>query len=168
MDGSKVESLQPADATPESPAARCELAGRAAIAACFDALCARYAGDVRWTAPRRGIALVGRGPVIAHLVRELAAMAEPRLCVLRRCDGQAQSFHEFTIRFHLTAPGIEGVALPLGAEVELERLRILTHDAEGRVAVESCIETWSRLAADARTADAARATSVPVAIAAGQ
>ena len=66
--------------------------------------------------------------------------------MLRRCDGQAQSFHEFTIRFHLAAPGIEGVALPLGAEVELERLRVLTHDADGRVAVETCIETWTWLA----------------------
>ena len=148
MDGSKVEVLQPAAATSESLVARCELAGRAAVATWFDALCARYADDVRWTAPRRGIAIVGRGPVTAHLVRELAAMAEPRLSVLRCCDGAAQSFHEFTIRFHLAAPGIEGVALPLGAEVELERLRVLTHDAEGRVAVESCIETWTRLAAD--------------------
>ncbi len=147
MDGSEVESPQPPDATPDALAARCELAGAAALAAWFDALCARYADDVRWVAPRRGLEINGRDRVVAHLSRELAAMAEPRLCVLRRCDGQVQSFHEFTIRFHLVAPGIEGVALPLGAEVELERLRVLTHDVEDRVTVESCIETWSRLAA---------------------
>jgi hypothetical protein len=73
-------------------------------------------------------------------------MADPRLSVLRCCDGQGRSFYEFTLRFRL-AGGIEGVAVPLGAEVELERLRVLTHDPAGRVAEECCIETWTRLAA---------------------
>ncbi|HET7202876.1 MAG TPA: hypothetical protein VFI92_05865 [Steroidobacteraceae bacterium] len=147
MDGSKFESIQPSEAAAQSLMARCELAGQAAVAAWLEALCASYADDVRWTAPRRGLAIAGRGPLTACLARELAAMADPRVCVLRRCDGQARSFHEFTIHFHLAAPGIEGVSLPLGTEVELERLRVLTHDAAGRVAVESCIETWTTLAA---------------------
>ena len=124
----------------------CELTGRAAVAAWLDALCARYADDVRWTAPRRGLVLVGREAVSAHLARELAAMADPRLSVLRCCDGQARSFLEFTLRFRL-AGGIEGLSMPLGAEVELERLRVLTHDPAGRVTEECCIETWTRLAA---------------------
>jgi hypothetical protein len=124
----------------------CDLAGQAAVAAWLEALCARYADDVRWTAPRRGLVLVGREPVSAHLAQELAAMADPRLSVLRCCDGQGRSFYEFTLRFRL-AGGIEGVAVPLGAEVELERLRVLTHDPAGRVVEECCIETWTRLAA---------------------
>ncbi|MCE3284415.1 MAG: hypothetical protein K0R70_671 [Steroidobacteraceae bacterium] len=123
-----------------------ELVGQAAVAAWLDGLCAQYTDDVRWSAPRRGVAYVGRARVEAALARELAAMTEPRVCVLRRSPGQAQSFHEFTIRFHLAAPGIEGVHLPLGAAVELERLRVLTHDMDGHVAVETCIETWTSLA----------------------
>ncbi|HET9692796.1 MAG TPA: nuclear transport factor 2 family protein [Steroidobacteraceae bacterium] len=146
MDGSNHASIQSRDAG-ESSLSQRELSGQPAVAAWLEALCARYAEDVRWTAPRRGIALVGRGRVMTHLARELAAMADPRVCVLRCCDGQTQSFHEFTIRFHLVAPGIEGVRLPVGAEVELERLRVLTHGPGGQVAAESCIETWTWLGA---------------------
>lgn len=131
---------------PDGPAVRSELFGQAAVAAWLDASCMHYTDDVRWCAPRRGVSFVGRTRVVAALARELAAMAEPRVCVLRHCPGQAQTFHEFTIRFHLLAPGIEGVHLPVGAEVELERLRVLTHDSGGRVAVETCIETWTWLA----------------------
>ena len=138
------------DCTPapgaQETAAESELVGQAAVAVWLNALCAQYTDDVRWSAPRRGVSYVGRARVVAALARELAAMAEPRVCVLRRCPGQAQTFHEFTIRFHLAAPGIEGVHLPLGAEVELERLRVLTHDVDGHVAVETCIETWTSLA----------------------
>ena len=100
-----------------------------------------YAEDVRWSAPRRGVAFVGRTKVVTALVRELAAMADPRVNVLRHTTGTTQSFHEFTIRFHLVAPGIEGVNLPLGAEIELERLRVLTHDADGRI-VATAEHTW--------------------------
>jgi hypothetical protein len=124
-----------------------ELVGHASVAAWLDTLCAAYAEDVRWSAPRRGVAFVGRTKVVTALVRELAAMADPRVNVLRHTTGTTQSFHEFTIRFHLVAPGIEGVNLPLGAEIELERLRVLTHDADGRIAVETCIETWTWLSA---------------------
>lgn len=105
----------------------------------------RYADDVRWSAPRRGLAFAGRAAVLTYLASEFEAMEAPRLSELRRCEGPAQSFHEFTIRFRLVAPGIAGVHLPLGADVELERLRVLTHDSDGRVSVESCIETWTWL-----------------------
>ena len=131
---------------PEPAATPRELVGPAGVAAWLDSLCAQYADDVRWSAPRRGVSSVGRERVVAALARELASMAEPRVCELRRCTGPTQSFHEFTIRFHLVAPGIEGVSLPTGAEVELERLRVLTHDDDGRIAVETCIETWTWLA----------------------
>jgi hypothetical protein len=132
--------------TPNDPSSSTrELVGHAAVAAWLDTLCAAYADDVRWSAPRRGVAALGRARVVAHLARELAAMAGPRVSVLRHTTGTTQSFHEFTVRFHLVAPGIEGVNLPLGAEIELERLRVLTHDGDGRVAVETCIETWTWL-----------------------
>ena len=135
-------------ARPDAPTTTTlELAGQAAVAEWLDGLCASYAEDVRWSAPRRGVAFVGRARVVASLTRELAAMASPRINVLRHTTGATQSFHEFTLRFHLVAPGIEGVNLPLGAEIELERLRVLTHDGEGRVAVETCIETWTWLSA---------------------
>jgi hypothetical protein len=126
---------------------RRELVGHATVAAWLDTLCAAYADDVRWSAPRRGVAFVGRTSVVTALVRELAAMADPRVNVLRHTTGSTQSFHEFTIRFHLVAPGIEGINLPIGAEIELERLRVLTHAADGRIAVETCIETWTWLSA---------------------
>jgi hypothetical protein len=132
------------DATSRAPR---ELVGHATVATWLDTLCAAYADDVRWSAPRRGVAFAGRTNVVAALVRELAAMSEPRVNVLRHTTGRTQSFHEFTIRFHLVAPGIEGVNLPLGAEIELERLRVLTHAGDGRVAVETCIETWTWLSA---------------------
>ena len=137
------------DGTPQAPR---ELVGHATVATWLDTLCAAYADDVGWSAPRRGVAFVGRASVVASLARELAAMAEPRLNVLRHTQGKTQSFHEFTIRFHLVAPGIEGVNLPLGAEIELERLRVLTHDGAGRVAVETCIETWTWLSAGQHSA----------------
>jgi hypothetical protein len=35
---------------------------------------AEYATDVRWIAPRRGLALTGREAVAAHLLRESASM----------------------------------------------------------------------------------------------
>jgi hypothetical protein len=127
--------LDPTKPDPAPPAR--ELVGHAALATWLDTLCAAYADDVRWSAPRRGVARRGRETVVAHLARELAAMGEPRVNVLRHTSGTTQSFHEFTVRFRLVAPGIEGVNLPLGAEIELERLRVLTHDGDGRVAVET-------------------------------
>lgn len=122
-----------------------ERAGSAALRQWLDELCRDYASDVRWGAPRRGVHRTGRREVLAGLHAEQRAMAEPRLCVLRHTTGQPQRFHEFTIRFRLVAPGIEGVDLPIGTEVELERLRICTCDDMGRIVVEACIETWTQL-----------------------
>jgi hypothetical protein len=143
----RVQDINPElDATNQaSPSPERELVGHAAVAGWLDTLCAAYAEDVRWSAPRRGVARRGRSTVVAHLAEELSAMAQPRVNVLRHTAGATQSFHEFTVRFHLVAPGIEGVNLPLGAEIELERLRVLTHDGDGRIAVETCIETWTWL-----------------------
>jgi hypothetical protein len=135
----------PPDATADVSAPGGDHTGREAVRARLEADWLRYAEDVRWSAPRRGVSLAGRAAVLQYLAGELDAMEAPRLSELRRCDGRAQSFHEFTIRFRLVAPGIEGVHLPLGADVELERLRVLTHDADGRIAGESCIETWTWL-----------------------
>jgi hypothetical protein len=146
MDPASIEARAPArDDGAAIPVERRELAGTAAVAAWLDELCAHYAEDVRWAAPRRGLTLAGRDRVTRHLLHELAAMADPRLCVVRCCDGQARSFHEFTLRFRLVEPGIDGVCLRPGAEVELERLRVLTSDPDGRVVVETCIETWTEL-----------------------
>lgn len=146
---SNPDLLPAAGETTQAPR---ELVGHAAVAAWLDTLCGAYADDVRWSAPRRGVAFAGRASVVASLARELAAMSEPRVNVLRQTQGKTQSFHEFTIRFHLVAPGIEGVDLPLDAEIELERLRVLTHDGDGRIAVETCIETWTWLADRAHSA----------------
>lgn len=141
-----TSDLAPTGPNDPSSAPR-EVVGHPAVAAWFDTLAASYAEDVRWSAPRRGVALVGRAQVVSALARELASMAQPRVNVLRHTSGATQSFHEFTIRFHLVAPGIEGVNLPLGSEIELERLRVLTLDGERRIAVETCIETWTWLSA---------------------
>ena len=143
MDGSKP----PSHATGPAATSGADLRGASAVAHWFEDLCAGYAADVRWSAPRRGLELVGRDRVVAQLARELACMDAPEVCVLRPCcDGDARAFHEYTVRFRLLAPGIERVPLPAGAEVELERLRVLTRDARGQVATETCIETWTWLA----------------------
>lgn len=110
-----------------------------------------YADDVRWIAPRRGVERVGREAVICNLLREVASMREPCFTHLRRSQCGSQVFDEYAVRFVLAGDGIEGVALRQGDHVELERLRILTLE-EGRVVVETCIETWSVLPRDhART-----------------
>lgn len=106
-----------------------------------------YVEDVRWTAPRRGIEWVGRETVIRNLLREAASMHEPRFTSLRRRSCGAQVFDEYAVRFVLAGDGIDGVELRRGDHVELERLRILTI-VEGRITVESCIETWSVLKGD--------------------
>lgn len=103
-----------------------------------------YAEDVRWFAPRRGVEWLGREAVIANLLREAACMREPRFTPVRRCQCGPQLFDEYAVRFVLAGSGIEGVALSSGDHVELERLRILTI-ADGRIAVENCIETWTVL-----------------------
>jgi hypothetical protein len=103
-----------------------------------------YAEDVRWFAPRRGVEWLGREAVIGNLLREAACMQEPHFTPLRRSLCGPQLFDEYAVRFVLAGEGIEGVALRSGDHVELERLRILTI-ADGRIAVENCIETWTVL-----------------------
>jgi hypothetical protein len=134
----------------------CEVVGRDALRLWVERLTADYAADVRWSAPRRGLSLRGRAAVADQLRAEWQAMASPRLCVLRDARGRAQRFHEFTIRFRLDAPGIDGLDFPVGAEVELERLRIVTCDDACRIVAETCIETWSWLPAPAAAGSAVR------------
>jgi hypothetical protein len=134
-----------------------EFSGRDAMRAWLDRLAADYAEDVQWSAPRRGVTLRGRQAVIDYLAGEYEAMDDPRVCILRQAAGQqAQRFHEFTIRFRLATPGIEGVAYPPGADVELERLRVSTYDETCRIVVETCIETWTWLSAPAAAGSLAR------------
>lgn len=112
----------------------------------IEAQCSVYADDVRWSAPRRGLVLTGREEVRRHLLAEACAMRAPQVTELRRtAGGGQQTFHEYVVRFHHAQPGIPAVALPLGESAELERLRVLTIDGEGRVTAESSIETWSTL-----------------------
>lgn len=118
-----------------------------ALATLVAAQVAEYAPDVRWSAPRRGLSLQGRAAVARHLRAECAVMCNARVTPLRTCGGPVQSFDEFSVRFRLLPPGLDGLALPVHAEVELERLRVLTRDAAGRVVVETCIETWTWLSA---------------------
>jgi hypothetical protein len=126
-----------------------EFAGSDALARWIDRLSLEYAPDVRWAAPRRGVVLRGRAAALAHLRAECATMEAPRVCVLRDAKGRSQRFHEFTIRFRLLPPGIDGVGHPAGADVELERLRVCTYDESCRIVVETCIETWTWLPASA-------------------
>ena len=135
----------PASATPDELP---EFAGRDALRVWLDGLTADFADDIRWSAPRRGVSRRGRRAALEYLEAEIRAMDQPRVCVLRRTSGQrAQHFHEFTIRFRMASPGIEGVGFPPGAEVELERLRVSTYDEACKIVVETCIETWTWLSA---------------------
>lgn len=105
---------------------------------------AQYAPGVIWEAPRRGITWIGRDAVLAHLLREAAAMQDLQFTRLRQSVGDAQIIDEFVVRFRYTGEGIDRVGLQAGAEVELERLRILTL-ASGLVTLETAIETWTVL-----------------------
>ncbi len=103
-----------------------------------------YAPDVIWEAPRRGLTWLGRERVIGNLLREAAAMREPQLTRVRRTVGDVRVIDEWVARFVYAGEGIEHVDLPAGAEVELERVRILTL-ANGLVTLETAIETWTVL-----------------------
>jgi hypothetical protein len=122
-----------------------EFAGTDALLSWLERLTLEYAPDVRWSAPRRGVSLRGPAAVLAYLREECRSMEAPRVCVLRDAKGPSQRFHEFTIRFRLLPPGIDGVGHPAGADVELERLRVCTYDESCRIVVETCIETWTWL-----------------------
>jgi hypothetical protein len=118
-----------------------------ALAPFFAAQVGQYADDVQWSAPRRNLVLQGRESVARHLAAEYSAMSDVRITSLRESNGGAQGFHEFSVRFRLVEPGIVGVSIPPGAEVELERLRVLTRDPDGRVVSEMSVETWTWLPA---------------------
>lgn len=105
---------------------------------------AQYAPNVIWEAPRRGITWIGRDAVLAQLLREAAAMQNMRFTRLRQVVGDVQITDEFVARFCYAGDGIDRVDLRPGAEVELERLRILTLN-NGLVTLETAIETWTVL-----------------------
>lgn len=105
-----------------------------------------YAPEVVWRAPRRSIVWRGRTEVLANLRRESAAMQALQLTPLRRSVNSSQIIDEFSARFIYGGSGIDGIDLPPGAHVELERLRILAF-IDGLVAGETCIETWTVLSA---------------------
>ncbi len=109
-----------------------------------DEIRADYAPNVIWDAPRRGLSWIGRDKVVANLRREVAAMQGLQLTRLRCHRGDAQIIDEFVARFTYGGEGIENVALPPGATVELERLRILIL-ANNLVTLETVIETWTVL-----------------------
>lgn len=109
---------------------------------------ASYALDVIWTAPRRGVRWCGRDNVVAQLLREAAAMQALVFTRLRRSSGEAQIIDEFVARFTYGGEGIENVHLPAGADIELERVRILTL-SDNQVTQETAIETWTVLGARA-------------------
>jgi len=130
-----------------SAAATSETATDAGLTPFFAAQVDQYADDVQWSAPRRNLVLQGRESVARQLAAEFSAMSDVRITPLRESSGGAQGFHEFSVRFRLVEPGIPGVSIPPGAEVELERLRVLTRDPEGRVVSEMSVETWTWLPA---------------------
>jgi hypothetical protein len=105
---------------------------------------ALYSPDIHWIVPRRGLALVGRQEVSAHLLREASAMRSPELTVLRRRVAGHQQVEEYSVRFEYSGQGLTGLSFAAGDRVELERVRVLdfTH---GQVVAETSIETWSRL-----------------------
>ena len=143
---------QTADVDMNDPAAHetptaAEQAAKPGLAPFFAAQVDQYADDVQWSAPRRNLVLQGRESVARQLAAEYSAMSDVRITSLRESAGGAQAFHEFSVRFKLVEPGIAGVSIPPGAEVELERLRVLTRDSDGRVVSEMSVETWTWLPA---------------------
>lgn len=106
-----------------------------------------YAEDVQWSAPGRGITRSGREEVIRHLLREASGMHAPEFTVLRRSEAQNRIVDEYAVRFTYAGEGIEAAPIGRGELVELKRVRILDLD-QGKVARETCIETWSVLPRD--------------------
>jgi hypothetical protein len=115
-----------------------------------------YAPDVRWTAPRRALELVGRDAVVAHLAAEAAAMTAPQLVPLRRTVTGPRVVEESVIRFVYVGHGITGLDAAAGTRVELGRVRLLD-TRDGVVVREACIEQWSSLGADGSSAPVAMA-----------
>ncbi len=101
-----------------------------------------YAPGVVWEAPRRGLTWSGRDQVVGKLLREAAAMQGLCFTRLRQSTGDARIIDEFIARFTYSGEGIENLEVPAGAQVELQRLRILTLEND-LVALETAIETWT-------------------------
>ena len=106
-----------------------------------------YREDVHWSAPARGLVHRGRDNLIAQLLSETAAMQNPRFTRLRCSTGDRQCIDEYAVLFTCVGQGIVGAPVSAGDLVELKRVRILDL-LEGKVAKETCIETWSVLARD--------------------
>jgi hypothetical protein len=102
---------------------------------------AGFAPGIVWEAPRRGVTWTGRDQVIEKLLREAAAMQGLQFTRLRQSSCDARIIDEFVARFTYSGQGIENLDLPTGAQVELQRLRILTLDNE-LVTRETAIESW--------------------------
>jgi hypothetical protein len=103
-----------------------------------------YAPYVVWHAPGRGLVWRGSQKVLAGLAREAVAMRAARLVSLRRAGSQPLVLEEMVKRFDYAGGEIEGLVLPRGAKVELQRLRVLTC-VDSQVIAETCFETWSVL-----------------------
>lgn len=105
---------------------------------------ASYAPGVVWDAPRRGVTWLGREKVVQKLLREAAAMQDLSFTRLRQSARDTQIIDEFVARFTYSGEGIDNLDAPAGAQVELQRLRILTL-ANEQVMLETAIETWTVL-----------------------
>ena len=105
----------------------------------------QYLENARWSAPVRGVTYLGREVVMAHLVKEAAAMRGAEFTRLRCSANEAQCIDEYAVLFTYTGEGITSAPISAGDLVELKRVRILDL-LGGKVATETCIETWSVLA----------------------
>jgi hypothetical protein len=106
---------------------------------------ADYDAHVIWRAPRRALLWRGRAQVEAMLLRQSAAMLEPRVTWLRQVHDAGRQIDEFVVRF-VHAGGIENLSCVAGSEVELECLRV-RHLRGSTIQGETCFETWTLLRA---------------------
>jgi hypothetical protein len=103
-----------------------------------------YASFVVWHAPRRGLVWRGRDEVQAGLEREAAAMHAACLIRLRRASIRPLVLEEVIKQFDYLGDPLDQLSLPVGARVELLRLRVLTH-VNRQIVAETSFETWSVL-----------------------
>lgn len=110
----------------------------------------RYLPRVRWSAPRRGLEIVGLEAVIRHLLHEAACMGSPEFTPVRRASAPGRVIDEQVVRFVHTGGGLVGAPIERGDLVELERVRIFELEGD-HVKAETHIETWSVLERAAMT-----------------